>query len=314
MTPPDLRDARVGVTGAAGFVGANLCRKLLAAGAEVHALVRPRSDRHRLTDLESRLRVAAVDLCDRVALQATLQAVRPEIVFHAAIHNAYRTDDPLHPVVADNVVATANLIDVLAELGNTRLVHLSSSTEYGPTDQPHHEDDPLQPITRHGATKAAATLIVVQQAQQGVLPAVVLRLFSVYGPWESEHRLVPLAIRAALTGAVLPLTQPGLRRDYVFVDDAAEACLRAAVADTTHGEIYNVGSGKQTANEELVAEVGRVVGREVRTVVGGYAAHATDTMCWVADVDRAREHLGWSVRHSLAEGLAQTVEWIRGRS
>jgi nucleoside-diphosphate-sugar epimerase len=125
---------------------------------------------------------------------------------------------------------------------------------------------------------------------------------------------VPRAIRAALSGDELPLTAPGLRRDFVFVADVAEACLEAAVRPAIEGEVINVGSGRQVANEELVAEVERAVGRPLRIAPGTYPAHAADRGCWVADIAKARRLLGWTPRHDLAAGLAETVPWVREHS
>jgi len=310
MTSPlALRDARVCVTGAAGFIGANLCRALLASGAAVDAIVRPGSARARLAEIEREVRVHEVDLRSASAVQNALQQLAPPVVFHAAVHNAYRRDDPLAEVVADNIAATANILDAVASSPRARLVHIGSSTEYGPGKEPHREDDRLNPLTQHAVTKAAATMLVTQQARAGRVDAVTLRLFSVFGPWEAEHRLVPRAIHAAISGALLPLTATGLRRDYVFVSDVTDACLLAAVTPGIGGTVINIGTGRETANEEIVDEIARVVGRPIRTEQGAYHAHPTDTEHWLADVQLAKKLLGWSARHTVADGLRKTVEW-----
>lgn len=305
---------RVCVTGATGFVGFNLCRDLAAAGAEVHAVARSGGPGERHTQLIKQGRLHTLDLRDEAAVAACLSDARPSVVFHAAVHNAYRADDPLPEIVGDNVLAVAALIAAIRSLkAPPRLVHLASSTEYGPSNRPHREEHPLQPTTVHGATKAASTLLVLQQARAGLVDAVGLRLFSVYGPWEGEHRLVPSAIRAALDDTALPLTPAGFRRDYVYVGDVVEACLRAAEVREAAGHVINIGSGLQTANEELVQAVALAAGRPVRTIAGAYAPHRFDTSCWVADVERARTLLGWTPRHSLSDGLARTVAWVRHR-
>lgn len=314
MTAGDaLRNACVCVTGAAGFIGANVCRALLAFGADVHAIVRPGSSCHRLADIAGEATIHSVDLCDASLVRIAIQRLAPAVTLHAAVHNAYRRDDPLSVVVANNVIATANLLDALAALKGGRLVYLSSSTEYGPAANPHGERDSLNPITPHGATKAAATIIVTQQARARRVDAVILRLFSAYGPWEPEHRLIPRAIKAALDGTVLPLTRLGLRRDYVYVADVAAACILASITPGISGEIINIGSGIQTANEELVEKIARITGHPLRAQAGAYPPHATDTEHWVADIRLAKSLLAWSPRYSLDTGLAKTVEWFTKR-
>jgi len=306
---PGWQGCRVLVTGAAGFLGANLCRTLMAIGASVHAVVRPTSDLFRLDGLAGDLHVHTVDLRDGEGAQRVVVGLRPEVVFHAAAHAAYRQVG-VASAVADTVVATAHLLEDVATVGCRRLVHVGGSLEYGPACHPHREDDALQPTTLRGATKAAAALLVLQQAKQGAVEGVVVRPFSIYGPWEGEHRLVPSAIRAAFTGEVLPLTRPGLRRDYVFVEDVCQACLRAAVADGVVGEVVNVGTGRQTSNEELVALVERVTGRPVKVAVGAFPARVSDRGFWVADTGKAERLLGWRAERSLAEGLEKTALWF----
>ena len=119
-------------------------------------------------------------------------------------------------------------------------------------------------------------------------PLAVLRLFSVFGPWETSTRFVPSAIRAALDGGELSLTPPGICRDFVFVDDVVEACLLAAVADIRPGEVINVGSGEAHANEEVVALVERASGRAVRVRSGEHPLGPHDGAHCAAEIQRAR--------------------------
>ncbi len=323
MTPPaPAPGAPCLVTGAGGFVGVNLCRVLAGSGAsspgaaapEVHGTVRPGGRSWRLAALESAARVHPVDLRDASAVRRLVREVRPRFVFHAAAHPAYR-DGTLAERVLDDVLALAHLVDALAEAPLERLVVVGSSLAYGPGEAAHREDDPLRPASLRGALRAATSVLALGAARAGGLPVVELRVFSVYGPWEPLHRLVPRAIRAALAGEELALTAPdvhrGPRRDLVFVDDVAEACLRAATAPGVCGRAINVGTGREVANDEVVRAVERAVGRAIVTRPGAYPRHGTDAEHWRADVSRAAELLGWRPRHSLAEGLAVTVDWLR---
>ncbi|HEX2119118.1 MAG TPA: GDP-mannose 4,6-dehydratase, partial [Acidimicrobiales bacterium] len=116
-----------------------------------------------------------------------------------------------------------------------------------------------------------------------------------------------------LIGQVLPLTAPGMRRDWVFVDDVVEACVRAALADhLAPAEVLNVGTGRQVANEELVALVERVSGRRVRVEAGAHPGRSWDTGSWVCDPSRAADRLGWEAKVTLEDGLARCWEAERG--
>lgn len=305
----DWRDKRVLVTGAAGFVGANLVRALVDRGAEVHAVVRSQTDLWRIQDVESSVALQRADVTDRAALRDAVGQARPEIIFHLA-----RGGPSLggrDEIFQTNVLGVLNLLDATLDLDYTRFVHAGSSFEYGIRDEPMSETDPADPATFYGATKAAATLFCRQYARTHGKPIVVLRLFSVYGPWEASHRLVPTAIRACLEGGGLDLTEPGYRRDFVFVDDVVEALICAAGAVGIEGEIINIGSGRQTSNEEVVETIQALAGRHLRVRVGAYPARPTDTSNWVADNRKAERLLGWKPRHTLEDGISKTISWFR---
>jgi len=120
---------------------------------------------------------------------------------------------------------------------------------------------------------------------------------------------VPTVVRAARDGTVLPLTGPGLRRDWVHVADVVDACVLAAGADRlAAGSVLNIGTGVQTANEELVALVERVSGRSIRVASGAHGGRSWDTGSWVCDATAARELLGWEPRTDLTTGLRQCWE------
>jgi len=301
---------RVLVTGAAGFVGVNLCRALTDAGAEVHGTVRPGGNEWRLEVLAEAARVHALDLADAGAVAALMTEAAPEVVFHAAEHSAYDRAATLRQIVSDGPLAAATVVDAASRAGVRRVVLLGSSLVYGKEGSPYREDHPLLPDTLRGASKGASSLLTLCHARERGLPVTELRLFSVYGPWEPLHRLVPRAVRAALLGEELPLTAPGLRHDLAFVGDVAEACLAAMGAGGLDGEVIHVASGHEASNEEIVRTVEEVVGRPVRVRVGAHPAHAGDRAHWQADVTRAAARLGWTPRHSLPEGIAATARWL----
>jgi nucleoside-diphosphate-sugar epimerase len=275
------------VTGAGGFLGSRLVAALSEQGAEVHGLLR-----------------AEADLRDAAAIRAAVEGVRPRLVFSLAAGAGHPEDaDGQTAFLADTVLGTQNLLEALRAVGIDRVVHTGSSFEYGPSQRPMRETDPPAPTTFRGVAKAAATELVLESG----LPATVVRPFSVYGPGEQSHRFVPAVVSAALRGEPILLTRPGIARDFVFVDDVVEALLLAAQTPEAEGEIVNAGTGRQTTNEELVATLGTVLGRELDVRPGEFEARPWDTDSWVADTAKAERLLGWTARTTLAEGLAQTV-------
>ena len=302
---------RVLVSGAAGFVGANLVRTLLKLGAEVHAIIHPLTNPWRITEILADLVVHPADLTDALAVKNVVAAARPEFIFHTAARRISPAFPEPHEVLMANILGTFNLLEAASSLDYSCFVHLGSSTEYGTKASSMKEADILEPVTFFGATKAAATLLCQQYAQAAKRPLIILRPFLVYGYWDVPTRLIPTAIKAVLANEELALTSSGFRRDYVFIDDLLEACLLALEADFPPGEIVNIGSGCQAANEEVVSAIQALIGRRVVVKEGAYPSTDSDKKYWLADIDKARRLLGWEPRHALEAGLEKTIAWYK---
>ena len=292
---------RAVVTGAGGFVGVHLVRRLQADGWDVTSLVRPGGS-------PAPGRSVEVDLTDPVATADAVRAADPDAVLHLAAARAKAT--PAERLATAAVNTTSGLAVVEGAGDRCRVVvRLGSSTEYAESDGPMDEDVPLRPRGFFGATKAAGSLLVAAAAAERGLRSAVLRAFQVYGAGDHPGRFVPAVLRAARTGEPLPLTGPGLRRDWVHVDDVVEACVRAVEADDLPtGTVLNVGTGVQTANEKLVAVAERVTGRRISVRPGAHPGRGWDAASWVCDPSRAEQLLGWRATTDLEAGLRRTWE------
>ncbi|HZI96964.1 MAG TPA: NAD(P)-dependent oxidoreductase [Actinomycetales bacterium] len=275
------------VTGAGGFVGRHLVERLESDGWHVTALTRER-----------------VDLADPRAAAAAVRAAAPEVVFSLAAGRAKATPGERRATTAVNT--SPWLVDAVTDSCRA-VVRLGSSTEYAECDGPMTEDAPLRPRGFFGATKAAGSLLLLGAAAERGVRAAVLRAFQVYGPDDHPTRLVPAVLRAARTGAELSLTAPGARRDWVWVGDVVDACVRAAADHgLPPGQVLNIGTGDQTANEDLVALAEKVTGRRIRVSVGSHPGRSWDAASWVCDPSLARRLLGWEPTVALDEGLRRT--------
>jgi nucleoside-diphosphate-sugar epimerase len=294
------------VTGAAGFIGANLVRRLVDDGDDVIAVT---------PDSESRARLA--DVVDRIALwppTELAELVRRERVdrlFHLASHGAYSWQTERRRIYETNLLGTIDVVDAAAAAGVRAIVVAGSSSEYGRTGHPPAEDERLRPESDYAIAKAAATMFCEQAVERGV-PVTTLRLYSVYGPFEDSRRLVPQLLSAALGGRLPPLADPETAHDFVYVDDAVDAFVVASeAAARAKVGTFNVGTGVQTTLAEIVE-----LARDVFDVVeepswGGYAGRSWDSPVWVADPSRAQEVLGWRSQTALRDGLTRTAQWMR---
>jgi nucleoside-diphosphate-sugar epimerase len=275
------------VTGAGGFVGRHLVARLRADRWDVTGLTR-----------------ADVDLSNPEAAAAAVRAADPDVVFSLAAGRAKATASDRAATVQVNT--SPWLVDALPDRCRA-VVRLGSSTEYAASPRPLAEHAALHPRGFFGATKAAGSLLLQAAAAERGVRAAVLRAFQVYGPEDHPTRLVPVVLSAARTGATVPLPARVSRRDWVWVGDVVDACVRAAQdATLPPGTVLNIGTGVQTSTEELVAVAERVTGRPIATVPGAHPGRDWDTADWVADPSAARRLLGWEPTIDLAEGLART--------
>jgi nucleoside-diphosphate-sugar epimerase len=285
-----LRDGtRALVTGAGGFVGANLVRRLLVDGCDLVALVRPGGDPWRLQGID----VDVVEGDVRDDLPGGF-----DLVFHLAAHGAYSWQQDESVIHDTNVRGTENALRA-----GRRVVVAGSSSEYGPKAHAPSEDEPLEPNSAYAAAKAEATRLAVAGG------AVVLRLYSAYGPWEEPNRLIPTLLTRGLAGDLPPLVSPRVARDFVHVDDVCEAFVSGA--DAPPGRVFNVGSGRQTTVADVVEAARRLLDLDVEPEWGSMPDRRWDTETWVANPQRIRDELGWEARISFEEGLARTLEWLR---
>lgn len=294
------------MTGAGGFVGAHLAKRLVGDGWDVVGTVRPGGSVARLADLgiAGSMEAVPVDLADPLAAADVASRSACDVAFLLAAARAASTPTERRATAAVNGMGGRWLVESLPP-GCRAVVRMGSSTEYGAQTRPIDEAARVRPRGFFGATKAAGSEEVATAAAERGLRSVILRAFQVYGPLDHPGRLVSSALRAARTGTVLPLTQAGMRRDWVHVYDVVEACVRAAAADDLPaGQVLNIGTGRQLANEDLVAEVERAAGRPVRVELGAHPGREWDTTSWVCDPTLADRLLGWRVGVDLLAGLA----------
>lgn len=299
------------VTGAGGFVGANLVRALVEKGYDVHACVRPEGDRWRLIDIVHAITVSPLEMTDTEAIKKTVHMVQPEYVFHLAHYGGNRGQNESATIRRVIVDGTAALYEACGDVpGLTAIVATGSSSEYGAKNEPMREDMRLEPNTEYGLAKAWATLYGQHMAREQGLPVTTLRFFSIYGPYEAQTRLIPAVILALLKGEQPQLSNGDAVRDFVFVTDAVDALL-AAVLKSHPGEIFNIGTGVQTTLKDTVEYIAEIIGVPTPLSWGSMEQQSFDTATWRANMAHTEAILGWKAETNLHDGLRETIEWFK---
>lgn len=295
------------VTGGAGFIGANLVRRLLADGHEVSVFVH-HANLWRLDDVEGLSGIYNPLLDNQDGILEYLQIIAPDWIFHLAAYGVYPWQTSMRTMVDTNIAGTANLLRAAKLVGFEAFVQAGSSVEYGFKDHAPTEDEPIAPNTDYGLTKAAAT----RYAQETGGNITTLRLYSPYGPYEASTRLIPTLIEHGLRGELPPMANPDNARDFVHVEDVCDAFVRAA-AMPTGGQIYNVGTGVQTSLRQVVGVAKRLMQIKAEPVWNAAENRVWDTNVWVANNEKIKRELGWQPRYTFEQGLQATIEWTRER-
>ena len=299
--------ARILLTGAGGFVGAAVVKAAVAAGHDVVALVRNNSSR--LATIADHISLQRIELADRPALAALLEAVRPEIVIHSAwegVGGALRSGD----IQLDNIRTTVGLADAAIAAGTRKFVGIGSQAEYGRYDRKIVESDLPQPTMLYGAAKLAANYLVAQRCGEAGVSFAWLRLFSVYGPGDNANWLIPSSA-ASLVRSKAPLCTAGTQKwDYLHIDDVADGVLAAATTDGATG-VFNLSSGNPVAIRTIVETLRDIAAPGLDLTFGAIPFGPDQIMHLEGDNRRLHAATGWFPQVPLREGLRQVVDELR---
>jgi nucleoside-diphosphate-sugar epimerase len=296
------------VSGAGGFIGANLVQRLVESGHLVVALIRPDSDPTRLAHVLDQIELVEVDVAALQPDELASSAGSARAVFHLAAAGVMSPDLDSHAVVDTNTGGTLRMLQAAHLLRSERFVYCGSCFEYGDGERM-SEDAPLSPLTPYGASKAGGWLLAQAFSRRHELPVVGLRPFTVYGPLEAPSRLVSYVVGAALREEPIELTAGRQRRDFVFVEDVVDGFLTAATAPGVSGEAFNLCTGEAVAVSELVSTVLALIESSQRPRFGAREHRAVDSPVLSGDPRKAAQRLGWTARTPLREGLMRTIRW-----
>lgn len=307
---------RVLITGGTGFVGANLARHLLTLGDHVHLLLRPKFQDWRIKDFIREVELHVADIADRDSVAKIMQEIKPDRVFHLAVHGAYSHQADPHAIIFTNLLGTSNLIEASLRIGVESVIHTGSSSEYGFQDHPPSEKQFIVPNSPYAVTKAAATHWCSYHARSSRVPMPTARLYSVYGPWEEPNRFIPTMIAHSLRQTLPALVDPEVERDFIYVEDVCDALIRLADKAPSlndFGAVYNVGTGVGTKIREAVAHIQDRIGETAEPAWGSMKNRAWDATTWVADNSSFVEDIGWQAATKFPDGLEAMANWYVSR-
>lgn len=303
---------KVLITGATGFIGANLVRRLLKEGFEVHITTRKSSNKWRIDDVLSDVVDHELDLSDAEAVKNLISRMKPDIIFNLAIYGGYPAQSDTQKIIETNFIGAVNLIDACESIDYECFVQVGSSSEYGRKKEKMCESLLLEPINAYGVSKAAASLYTQYIAKEHDKPIVIVRPFSPFGYFEQPTRLIPTLIKNCLSNQDPELASPSSVRDFIFVDDLIDAFMLVIKnANNIKGEIFNIARGEQKSVEEVAKLVISLTNPDLNPKFGRALPRSYDSDIWIADISKAKNLLGWEPKTDMETGLRKTIEWFR---
>lgn len=299
------------VTGGLGFIGKKLVERLRNDGHEVTILDNYRTN---ISEAIEQIEIVKVDITDFSNLYNSLRLKKFDCILHLAAQSSGKAsfDDP-ETDLRINILGILNIIQLAKRISIERIIFASSFTVYGDNKefQQLAEDTPCNPLSLYALGKLTGEHYLKIYAEHIGIKWNALRMFNVYGPGQDMKRpdqgLVSIFMNFAYKGNVIEMKgSPSRFRDLIYIDDVIDAWVRC-LDSNHHNEIFNVGSGIKTEFSELINELGLVFNKKLTIEVVGETPG--DVLGCYADVEKARDLIGFVPKVKLADGLRRFKEW-----
>lgn len=305
------------VTGGAGFIGSSFVRYVLRTqpGVEIvnYDFLTYAGNLRNLEDIASDPRYAFVrgDIADTVAVRAVMESHRFDAVvnFAAETHVDRSIEDPT-PFLRSNVAGTQCLLESARRAKISKFVQISTDEVYGSlgAEGAFREDTPLDPSSPYSASKASADLWVLSYFKTFGFPAVITRCTNNYGPCQFPEKLIPVLISNAMNDRTLPIYGDGLNvREWIFADEHSRA-VWLALTRGREGEVYNIGSGQEKTNLDVVRAVLKLLGKQESLITYVKDRPGHDRR-YAMDCSKIQREWGWQSEVEFSAGLRQTIDW-----
>lgn len=298
MTTNFMAAKRVLVTGASGFIGSHLCRRLLQMDSEVHGVSRNPEEG------ETGIRWWVSDVADFDAVRDITSAVKPDYIFHLASEvTGDRSLGAVLPTFRSNLASTVNLLTSAAELPCRRIVLVGS------LEEPDGAETPCSP---YAAAKSAGSAYARMFHVLYQSPVVTARVFMVYGPGQRDLRkVIPYAALSLLRGESPELSSGRRPVDWIYVSDVVDGLIATAATPGIEGSTVELGSGTLVTIRTVVERLAGLINSPASPVFGARPDRPMERVrC--AEAAATHRQILWKPRISLDEGLQMTVEWYRG--
>ncbi len=301
------------ITGGAGFIGAELTKLSVKKGYKIVVVdsLTYAGDMARLKEVEKEIVFYKIDITEREKVFEVFKREKPGIVFHLAAES-HVDRSILDPslFLKTNIIGTQNLLDASKEFGIERFINMSTDEVYGELgkDGMFTETTPLNPNSPYSVSKASQDMLGRAYYRTYGLPVITVRASNNYGYWQYPEKLIPVVILKAYHNESIPVYGKGENvREWLFVSDCAKGIL--AVAEKGgNGEIYNIGSGEERKNIEVVKAILDLMGKP-HSLIEFVKDRPGHDFRYALDFSKIKKETGWKPTVGFEEGIEKTVKW-----
>lgn len=302
---------KIFLTGASGFVGSNVARRLVEEGRNVALLLREASDTHRISDLLPKCQIIRGTMSRAELFGEELQRYAPNAFVHMAWDGVKGADRDRSNQM-DNLMASIKLFELASEIGCKHFIGLGSQAEYGLMSGRISERMPANPVTTYGAAKLATGVVLERCALVMDVRFSWLRLFSSYGPGDDPAWLLPYVINSLLRGQEPSLTLAEQKWDYLHIDDVVSGIIAALDSDASG--IFNLGSGQSHVLRNIVNFIRDQINPNLPIGFGKIPYHPNQLMHLEADIALLESASGWRPKVSLSDGLIGLINFYKSEN
>ncbi len=300
------------ITGGAGFIGSAFVRHIIRKEYDVAIIdkLTYAGDLERLKEVRKKYKFYKVDICNKIQIESVFKKEKPEVIVHfAAVTHVDRSIEDPTSFIKTNVRGTQILLDASRKYRIKKFIHISTDEVYGEIKRgDFSENSSLRPSSPYAASKASADLLVKAYIRTYNFPAIIIRPSNTYGPWQYPEKLIPLAILKTLRNENIPIYGDGKNiREWLYVEDCVDGIFQILKRGEI-GEVYNLGSGDERENIEVVKEILRILNRSENLIkfVGDRPGH---DIRYRLNSEKVYREIGWETKINFREGINLTVDW-----
>ena len=303
------KNKKILITGADGFIGSHLSKKLISLGANVIALVHS-EDLKNLNLIKDKIKLIYGDVTKKEIINDIIKT-NPDYIFHFAAINKSDYHTNINEILETNIISTINIVESAIKIKNLkRLIFSSTFLLYGDSNYPIKENNNLNPKSNYAISKYISEEILQIYSKKYNLPITITRLFNVYGENKVDN-VIFLFAKSSLKNKEIYIDGDGEQlRDFIYINDVIEALLLIVQNNETMNKIINVGSGKCIKIKELAEKIKELTNSSSKIIYRNFDPGLKNSYC---DNSLLKTY-GWEPRVEIEEGLKKTIEWVKNEN